>query len=540
MDASPDLFNAYKKAETMIAEGNLRQAADLCKEMLDANPDYPYGYHLMASLFSATGTFERAVTFSQMATQLAPEVCAFHIQHGQLLYSLGEYEAAALSFMAAYNIEPTNPITLLLLASTFSGRGQFDEAQGLFVHARSFSDIPEIDEQEGLCHVMQGNYKEAEILFDRIISRCPEYIWGHIYKGQVLMDCRHLAQAEACMARALRLDPASFEALFSLAVLNDWQGQHEIAIRYAMEAIKTKPLGWECHTFLGALLVRERHYSEAQQVLAQALSIRPHDPYVLQLLYLALRTQQREPEFIIFVRKHLLRTPGNAVLLHFQAMAEGEIPDAAPHSYVQGYFDSFSGQYDHYQQDVLSYKAPRFIADTLKEWIEESAFRESLHDMLDVGCGTGLIASRLKDLTTHRTGVDISPKMLDKARGKQIYHHLHQKEMIAFMLESTQRFDLVVAGDALCHSGDLREFLKAARNVLNHKGLLVFSVEKDFHADTWRLCANGRYTHSPKYVNQMLLAKGYLNLHQQEYTLYIDNNLAATGILTIAQKTQTH
>ena len=538
MNAATNLFDAYKKAESLIAEGNLRAAADLCKEMLDANPEYPYGYHLMASLFSATGTFERAVTFSQKATQLAPEVCAFHMQHGQLLYSLGEYEAAAVSFMAAFHIEPQNPIIILLLASTFTGRGQYEEAHGLFLHARAISDIPEIDEQEGLCHVLQGNQQEAEALFDRIITRCPDYIWGHIYKGQILMNARHFPQAEACMARALKCNPDSFEALFALAVLNDWQGQSEIAIRYAMDAIKTKPLGWECHMFLGSLLLRERHYAEAHQVLAQALTIRPHDPYVLQLLFLALRMTRREPDFLNYIRKQLARHPGNPVLLHFQSMAESELPDHAPNSYVQGYYDGYCEQYDHYQHNVLSYRSPQTIATTLTEWLEEN--KGNFHNLLDIGCGTGLIASALKELVPYSIGVDISPRMLAKARGKQLYNTLHLSDMLSFMLASEQTFDLVVASDVLCHSGNLSSFCKAARNVLSAKSLLAFTIEKDFHAETWRLCANGRYTHAPHYVRQMLAGEGYKILSHHEHTLHIDNNLAATGVLFIAQKTQTH
>lgn len=538
-DRFDSLFDAYKKAETMIAEGNLRQAADLCKEMLDANPQYPYGYHLMASLFSATGTFERALSFAQTATQLAPEVCAFHIQHGQLLYALGAYEAAALSFTAACNIEPLNPIILLLLASTFTGRGRYAEAHGLYLRARSLSDMPEIDEQEGLCHFMQGNHQEAEILFDRIIARCPDYIWGHIYKGQVLMEGRQHTRAEASMARALRIDAHSFDALFALAVLNDWQGQHEIAIRYAMEAIRSRPLCWECHTFLGALLVRERHYAEGQQVLTQALAIRPHDPYVLQLLLFALRIQGREQEFLPHIHEAAPGNPRNDVLLHLQAMAEGQTPDTAPAAYIRGYYDSFADQYDHYQKDVLSYEAPRHMATLIREWRTRFP-HPPLATMLDLGCGTGLMAQALKDPVSYRVGVDMSSRMLARARGKHLYHALHQQDMVEHMLASAEGYDLVTAADALSHTGDLSLFLKAARNVLNIHGLLVFTVEKNTRTDTWLLGGNGRYSHAPHYVVRKLEAKGYEILHQQDHALFIDNNLAVSGMLFMARKTPTH
>lgn len=538
MNAATHLFDAYKQAESLIAEGNLRAAADLCKELLDANPQYPYGYHLMASLFSATGTLERALAFAQIATQLAPDVCAFHMQQGQLLYSLGEYESAAVSFMAAYHIEPQNPIIILLLASTFTGRGQYEKAQSLFAHARALANIPEIDEQEGLCHMQQGNLKEAEACFDKVIARCPTYLWGHIYKGRALMEARQLTQAEASMARALKLNPQCFEALFALAVLNDWQGQGEIAIRYAMDAIKAKPLGWECHTFLGAILVRDRHYAEAQQVLAQALTIRYDDSYVLQLLFLALRMTNREPEFIIYVRKQLARHPDNKVLLHFQAMAEGELPPTAPLEYSKGYYDGFADQYDHTQQDVVSYKAPKVLADAIKSWLDATS--ATINDLLDLGCGTGLVANALQETVKHRVGVDISPRMLAKARSKKLYHTLHLQDILPFMLGSSQAYDLVTAADVLCNTGDLSPFVKAARNVLTPRGLLAFTIEKDFHAEEYRLCTNGRYTHAPKYVRHSLISKGYEILAEHEHILYIDNNLTATGVLFIARKTQTH
>lgn len=47
-------------------------------------------------------------------------------------------------------------------------------------------------------------------------------------------------------------------------------------------------------------------------------------------------------------------------------------------------------------------------------------------DILDLGCGTGLIGSWFKDYARTLVGVDVSPMMLDMATKKGCYHELRR------------------------------------------------------------------------------------------------------------------
>lgn len=47
-------------------------------------------------------------------------------------------------------------------------------------------------------------------------------------------------------------------------------------------------------------------------------------------------------------------------------------------------------------------------------------------DILDLGCGTGLIGSWFKDYARKIVGVDVSPTMLDMATKKGCYHELRR------------------------------------------------------------------------------------------------------------------
>lgn len=538
MQPAQDLFETFNRAERLIASGDLRQAADMCRAMLDANPDFPYGYHLMASLFRATGTYERALTFAQMATQMAPGIAAFHIQQGQVLCSLGEWQAAAGAFSTALAIEPANPVILLLLASTHTQRAEFSTALNLFKQARAVKDIPEIDEHEGLCHSIQGDRTEAERCFDRLIARRPDYFMAYVHKGRLYMDGKHNPQAEALMARAYKINPTSYDALYSLAVLNDWQGHPEIAIRYSVEATKINPVGWDNHVFLGSVLINQRHYSQAEQVLRHAAALRPKNVYVLQLLFNSLYLQRKMDEALQFVDTILAIEPENALMLHFHAMLSGRTSEHPPAEYVSHLFDGYADQFDHHLQQVLAYTIPAQIADTLRSLAGYSG--ASRRTLLDLGCGTGLVAAALKEITSQRTGVDLSPKMLEKARQKQLYGELHEQDVVSYMLASTRQFDLVVAADVLIYIGALSPFISAARNVLSPSGLLVFSVEKDVMADTFRLHPCGRYTHAAPYVGQLAAAEGYDILVQDDCTIRMENHTPVPGILYVLRKTQPH
>ena len=56
----------------------------------------------------------------------------------------------------------------------------------------------------------------------------------------------------------------------------------------------------------------------------------------------------------------------------------------------------------------------------------------SLGPVLDLGCGTGLVALAIGDLPIESfTGIDLSPRMLAHAKAKRIYAELREADIIA-------------------------------------------------------------------------------------------------------------
>lgn len=542
MNPAPELLHTYQQAEALLASGELRKAADLCKEMLDSNPEFPYGYHLMSSLFKATGTFEKALTFAQLAVHMDPGVAAFQVQRGQVLAAIEHWPQAATAFESAHLLDPNNAIPLLLWSNAVAHQRRFDEALTLVARARLVDDIVQVDEYEGMCRAMRGERELAAQYFDSVIARQPRYVGGHIHKGMLLMSMNLNTLAEASFARALKLDPNAEEALYGMALLNARQGHPEIAIRYAMQLIQAHPRAWRGHMLLGSFLAAQPHEQSAEEVVRQAHLLMPDNLYILQLLVGILVRKKRTKEALQRVESLLASRPDSRALQHMRAVLCGEqAAEASPSEYSAELFDGYAPRFDPHAQSVLAQKLPALLIEAAEEYFPSAANLR----LLDLGCGSGVTAAALRDITEVRVGVDVSERMLDRARASSLYKELHALDMVEFMLASDRRFDLVTAVDVLMHSGNLKAFLQAARVVLHDSGLLAFTIEKEFIDRNapdagYTLQPNGHYVYAPHYVRELAQAEGYELVAQEDVVLRSDHYVPLHGMGFIFRKSQVH
>jgi predicted TPR repeat methyltransferase len=137
-------------------------------------------------------------------------------------------------------------------------------------------------------------------------------------------------------------------------------------------------------------------------------------------------------------------------------------------------------------------------------------------DILDIGCGTGLAGAQVRDSAGRLDGVDISPAMLEKARGKGLYDNLHQADFVSFMSEQQDSYDAILGAATLIHFGKLDAVLQAAATCLRTGGLFVFTLfsietaEADFAvAANDRLAQSGCYTHSARYMERLVPESGF-------------------------------
>ena len=124
---------------------------------------------------------------------------------------------------------------------------------------------------------------------------------------------------------------------------------------------------------------------------------------------------------------------------------------------------------------------PRRIA--IMRAIGEAIFREAKPtgsmDLLDYGCGTGLIGLFLLPHVQSVTGADNSPGMLDILRGKIAAGGLENMQAVHLDLEQDpvpgDRYQIIVVGMALHHIADTERVLRAFHELLVPGGTLCLA-----------------------------------------------------------------
>jgi predicted TPR repeat methyltransferase len=119
----------------------------------------------------------------------------------------------------------------------------------------------------------------------------------------------------------------------------------------------------------------------------------------------------------------------------------------------------------------------------------------------------------LRQKASRLIGVDISPRMLEKAREKGLYDELVEMELVDFLRSHEGTFDRIVASDVLNYFGDLAPLLEHAANALLPEGTLAFSVECGDPGLGFTLGPHGRYGHDKDYVIDLMERAG---LHLQK------------------------
>jgi predicted TPR repeat methyltransferase len=233
--------------------------------------------------------------------------------------------------------------------------------------------------------------------------------------------------------------------------------------------------------------------------LRKSLALKPRHPEAMFLLAQALlTTPDGKDEALVLLDEVAALEPDNERAKFVRAAVRGdETPPAVPAGFVRGIFDGYAGDFDHHLVRQLQYRAPQLLREAVLRAIAGDATRR--FDILDLGCGTGLVGEAFKDLAATLAGVDLSPGMLAKAREKKIYDALETGDCVDATRSRAASLDLILAGDVLIYIGDLAGVFAAAASALRAGGLFAFTVETH-EGSGFRLSAARRFEHSHGYL----------------------------------------
>jgi ubiquinone/menaquinone biosynthesis C-methylase UbiE len=141
--------------------------------------------------------------------------------------------------------------------------------------------------------------------------------------------------------------------------------------------------------------------------------------------------------------------------------------ETLPHSNTQAYYDEFSKAYERNrgENDPGGYHE---LIDDLQ--VDFTARYAAGGDLLEVGCGTGLLLRRLSKLTKTARGIDLSPGMLETARARGLDVKTGTVLDLPFPDAS---FDVTCSFKMLAHVEDIERALREMIRVTRPSGTVV-------------------------------------------------------------------
>lgn len=216
-------------------------------------------------------------------------------------------------------------------------------------------------------------------------------------------------------------------------------------------------------------------------------------------------------------------------VIAFEMGSQGaaEAPAAAPAAYVAASFDAFAERFDHELRDRLFYKGPEQIVERMGRVLGEPV--GSL-DVCDAGCGTGLLGPLVRPFARTLVGVDLSARMLEIARTRNVYDELVEAELTGYLAGRAGAFDVVTAADVFVYIGDLGPVLLEMARAVRRGGGVFFSVERA-DGGTYELRANARYAHSKEYVRAAAAEAGLSEVSIEEEVLRRERGLPVYALI---------
>jgi predicted TPR repeat methyltransferase len=473
LQKADDLSRVFDQAVDLHRKGDLVGAESLYSQILKAQPDHFDVLQMLGFMRYQQGRLAEALSSMGAALRANPNSAPAHFHHALVLEALKRREEALASYDNALAIKPdyaaahfNRGVALRDLKRPVEALASYDKALAI-----NPAD-PEAWNNRGLVLNDLAHYDEAIVDFDKAISLSANPAGAFSNKARSLLQSGRHDEALAAYDRALTINPNLAEA-------------------------------WLCRgNILSSNLKR---HGDALVAYNKALTMNPN----LAEAWLG-RGEALEG----------LKRPGEAIAAYRQALAEGAdaeviqyalaslgaaaAPVTAPKKAITKLFDEYAGRFDEDLVGKLKYQAPDFLSDAIMRFVPSGS-----RDILDLGCGTGLVGARLRRIARTLTGVDLSPNMLKIARQRQIYDNLVCDELIDFLGTQSKNFDIAVAADVFLYIGDLSAVFRGVRGALREGGLFGFSVEASEQQD-FVLRAGRHYAQSRAYLQRLAKDHGFV------------------------------
>lgn len=326
------------------------------------------------------------------------------------------------------------------------------------------------------------------------------------------------------------------------AIAHHINGQLDQALGLYVQALQEDPRTLGAADLISAILrtylelaltlMKTGRNTDAIRSFQRVLAIQPDEPVAHAYLSRLFISGNDLQQATLHLRHYLRLVPedhiGARMLLAYTG-AEA-LPERPAPAYITRLYDNYAASYDQKLVGSLHYQCPQLIRAALQQHCQDKVA------ILDLGCGTGLCGQAVSSMATRLDGVDLSPQMLTKAQGRNIYDELEVADIYPFMEKKAGCYDVIVAAGVFEHIGDPHPVSQTAFRALKDPGLFIFTAEDNPTQDL-SVNGSGYYMHGRAYLAERAAQSGFAVSSLESATLRLDNGVAVRGLCIVLSRT---
>ena len=568
----------FEQAIKLHEAGRLNEAEQIYRQILEVTPENPDVLNLLGLIAQSKNIHTEAISLFAKALRQTPQYAPYLFNLGVSYEAIGKYHEALEAYTKVVQLAPAIKETYFKLGTIYKIMGNQPTAINYYNQALEkdkdyidalvakalLSDIPE-QTLQSLCqkynkeplpkyelsrfYIEHNQYAKALPLAEEIHQAFPNTPQFCYILGQIEEHINEKDKAEQLYRQAIRLNPKYIDALNALAALLSRKSCYQEAEQLFKEVMNLSPQNIAARINYADMLYHAGRLQEAVERYHEALPLAPNSPELsnnfgiilkdlgeyeeaLGLFFNALGKYKNNDSVSINIAETLTKLaiqdsqkaqeiaknwqksyPNNIFARHFNQ-------DNVDKEYSAKLFDNFAPTYEKTLENI-QYNLPQEIQNTI-------GVPKGL--IIDLGCGTGKIAERLKSADNTFIGVDISQKMLDIAQTKGLYKELICADILNWLkVKLPKQTSLIIAADVFCYIKDLSEIIQACAPYP-----LCFSIEKS-STDKTEFSATGRYQHATSEINHLLTKNGYSKINQKLITLRQEDNKNVDGLIFTAE-----
>jgi predicted TPR repeat methyltransferase len=284
--------------------------------------------------------------------------------------------------------------------------------------------------------------------------------------------------------------------------------------------------------------LKEGDHRAAADLAEQSLELAPAYAPALALLGRARAMLGEREAALAALARALELEPADALGVRIDLARLGALPpgEAMSQNYVRALFDDYAGTFDKHLVKNLNYRGPELLRAAVRRAFAAYGRRLWAERVLDLGCGTGLVARAFEGTYAAIEGVDLSPRMLAAARRTRLYDRLHEGDLLSFLEEQAERTaDLVVSADVFVYLAALEGVFAEAHRVLRPGGVFAFTVQA--HAgEGVVLGEDSRYAHGEAHLRALAAVTGFSIAVFEPVSTRRDRGADVPGFLLVLER----